>query len=141
MRLEEFQAWYDDLLESARSLPKKRCGYEDLVDEGPASAWATQAGAALASVFPEGHSVRRDWAWVLDDPKARFIPEVFDALVGVFQGAANLIRNNRLTSLVDAIRIESDSELLDQAVVLVDADHRAAATVIAGGAMEAHLRH
>ncbi len=141
MRQEEFQVWYDDLLERARSVPKVKGSYEDFPAEGPARAWATEAEAALESVFPEGHSARQSWARVLKDPKARHFADVFAALVGVFEGAANLIRTNRLTSLVDAIRIESESELLDQARILVDADHRAAATVIAGGALEAHLRH
>ena len=51
------------------------------------------------------------------------------------------MRDNRLSSFIDAIRIESESELLEQALVLVNADHRAAATVIAGGSLETHLRH
>ncbi len=41
----------------------------------------------------------------------------------------------------DIPRIESESELLDQAMILVEADHRAAAAVIAGGALETHLRY
>lgn len=141
MRREEFQPWYDDLLERARSLPRVQGSYEDFYDEAPARAWATEAEAALEAVFLEGHSARQSWVRVLKDPRSRSIAAVFDALIGVFAGAANLIRNNRLASLVNSIRVESESELLDQAIVLVDAGHRAAAVVIAGGALEVHLRH
>ena len=141
MPREDLQAWYDGLLERARTLPKIKYQLGDYYDERPARAWATEAEAALDAVFPAGHSTRQAWARVIRHHKVWHIADVFDKLLGIFEGATNLIRNNRLASLVDAIRIESESELLDQAHALADAGHRAAATVIAGGALETHLRH
>jgi hypothetical protein len=142
MRREDFQAWYDEIQGRGRSVPKERDAFGIArFKEGAARAWATEAEAALASVFPDGHSVRQAWNRAIENPNARSITNVFDSLFGVFEGAANLIRNDRLGSLIDTIRNESESDLLDQAVVLLMGDHRAAATVIAGGALDSHLKH
>jgi hypothetical protein len=62
-------------------------------------------------------------------------------LLGIFEGAAAVVRDGRLGTIIDSVRLESESELLDQASLLVDNDYPAAATVIAGGALETHLRH
>ena len=62
-------------------------------------------------------------------------------MLGVFQAATKQLREGRLSSLIDGIRAETEDELLDQALVLINANHLAAATVIAGGALETHLRH
>jgi hypothetical protein len=140
MKREEFEVWYEQLLKRARTLPKfgNSGGYPK---EEPARAWATEAESALAAVFPDGHATRDAWTRVIKLPEAQNIAVVVMKLRAVLEGAAALIRDNRLGSLIDAIRIESESELLDQACVLVEANHRAAATVIAGGALETHLRH
>jgi hypothetical protein len=140
MRREEFQLWYDQLLQRGRSLPIGSVP-GITAQEGPARQWATEAESALAAVFPDGHATRQGWARVLKTPRAQDICVVTEALVAIFEAAATLIRDNRLNSLIDAIRIESESELLDQALILANAHHRAAAAVIAGGALETHLRH
>ena len=147
MRREEIQAWFGDLLVCAVSLPTRGGGMRDdysmptLYQEGPARAWSTETETALQAVFPDGHAVRQAWSRVTQDPSARNIADVVEELLGVFEEATTLVRDNRLSSLIDAIRIESESELLDQVLVLANADHRAAATVIAGGALETLLRH
>ena len=61
-------------------------------------------------------------------------------MLGVIQAAWQQLRDNRLSSILDAVRVETEDELLDQALALVSAKQLAAA-VIAGGALEAHLRH
>src|SRR5581483_12415080 len=50
-------------------------------------------------------------------------------------------KDGRIRNLVDAVRIETEDDLLDQAQVLLKGNYVAAAAVIAGGALEAHLRH
>jgi hypothetical protein len=62
-------------------------------------------------------------------------------LLGVVQAATQLLRDNRIGSILDAVRVETEDELLDQALALLNARHIAAAAVIAGGALETHLRH
>ena len=142
MKREDIQAWFESLLARAGALPGNR-GHDGrtLLLEGPAQEWATEAQTALYSVLPESHPVREQWARVLKDPRARFIAEVMEKLLGIFAAADTLIRENRISSLIDGIWIEAESNLLDQATVLVEADYRAAAAVIAGGALETHLRH
>lgn len=142
MTREGFQSWIEQLLERGRSLKSRKHTYGRIYEEGPARAWATEAESALAAVFPDGHPTRLAWARVLTVPKAsQDISMVAEQFQAIFETAATLVRDNKLASLIDAIRIESESDLLDQAMVLADAQHRAAATVIAGGALESHLRH
>jgi hypothetical protein len=141
VKREDIQAWYKQLLEHARSLPFIELSYGERFEEGAARAWATEAQAALEAVFPPSHFARQSWTTVLAHPQAQEIGQVLLKLRGIFEGAAALVRDDRLRSLIDAIRVESESELLDQACVLADNNHRAAATVIAGGALETHLRH
>ncbi len=114
---------------------------EEGYDEKMCQSWAVEAEAALAAVFPETHPVRLAWSRILATPSGRDICFVAGKLTATFAAARNLIRDDRLASLVDMIRVESESELLDQAQVLVEANHHAAAAVIAGGALESHLRH
>lgn len=62
-------------------------------------------------------------------------------LIGIFRGAVNQVRSGHLGSLIDAIRVETESDLLEQAETLLADGYLAAAAVIAGGALETHLRH
>ena len=57
-------------------------------------------------------------------------------LIGVFKGAMNQIRDGRLGTLIETIRAESASELLEQAETLLANGYLAASAVIAGGALE-----
>ena len=100
-------------------------------------AWATEAESALADVFPEAHPVRANWAGILASVAPANISDVYMQLVGVFHAAHRQIAAGRIESLIDRIRVDSEIELLDHAIELADADARAAAMVIAGGA----LRH
>jgi hypothetical protein len=105
-------------------------------------AWMVEAEAAIADVFPPTHAIRTRWA------KAEMSLKPFndgayvvgDVVIGVFQAAANILRSDRLGSLLDVIRVETENDLLDQAESLLKANHKAAAAVIAGGALEVHLR-
>ena len=139
MKREEIKAWFQQLSSESITFPIDHFGRTG--DEGSARAWATEAESALAAVFDESHPTRQSWSRVLKLPSAQDICVVFGKLRGVFEGAASLVLGDRLGSLIDSVRLESESELLDQATVLVDNNYVAAATVIAGGALETHLRH
>jgi len=141
MRREEILSWFDGLVENSKTIPKSRAGYDDYYDEMPGRQWATEAEAALTSVFPERHSVRLAWDRIILTIRRNDFAERLDALIGVFKGAATLIRDGRLGTLIDAIRVETESDLLEQAEILLNANHLAAAAGIAGGALETHLRY
>jgi hypothetical protein len=64
-----------------------------------------------------------------------------DDAIGIFRAATRLLKDGRIGSLLDAVRVETEDELLDQATALLNAGHVIAAAVIAGGALETHLRH
>jgi hypothetical protein len=64
----------------------------------------------------------------------------FFQAIGVIDGALALVRAGRLTTLIDGIRAETVSEVLDQADALLP-KYTVAATVLAGGALETHLLH
>lgn len=132
MKREEIKAWFQQLSSESITFPIDHFGRTG--DEGSARAWATEAESALAAVFDESHPTRQSWSRVLKLPSAQDICVVFGKLRGVFEGAASLVLGDRLGSLIDSVRLESESELLDQATVLVDNNYVAAATVIAGGA-------
>ena len=48
-------------------------------------------------------------------------------MLGVIQAAWQQLRDNRLSSILDAVRVETEDELLDQALALVSAKQLAAA--------------
>ena len=141
MKREDIQSWFEELIKRVASLPRIKSQYGSVCETQAAQEWATEAESALAAVFPESHATRQAWARIHKDPRARSIPEVFERFVGVFRGAYNQVRDNRLASLIDIVRLESEDELLDQAMSLARADYLVAATVIAGGALETHLRY
>ncbi len=101
-----------------------------------------EAEAAVEAVFPPSHAIRRQWVKAETSLKpfddGAYV--VGDAVIGVFEAASTPIQGDRLTSLLDLIRVETEHGLLEQAGVLLNANHLAAATVIAGGALETHIR-
>jgi hypothetical protein len=142
MMREDIKAWYGDVLKEAAMLhfTESRLGGR-YCDNADARKWITLAEAALGAVFPESHAIRTSWARIYQIPKSMHIGEVCDQFIAAFEAAYDQIQNDRLGSLVDIIRQESEDELLDQASTLAKGGYVAAATVIAGGALETHLRH
>jgi hypothetical protein len=146
------QAWLDDLLKRGESVPLFNDFYREQV---AALAWLGEAESAMASVFPIGHPIRVMWQRVVDRAStysfgtgamktqisALYAGEHFNQLLGVVKAGGEVVRSGRLRGLLDGVRAETVSEVLDQAQGLLTAHHTVAATVLAGGALETHLRH
>jgi hypothetical protein len=62
-------------------------------------------------------------------------------MVVLVKMAHRLARDGRLDSMFDVVRAETVTELLDQADNLRKQGYLVAATVVAGGALETHLKH
>ncbi len=109
------------------------------METGGARAWYTETSVDIEAVFPSSHRVHREWAFStlrsLEPSES-----AFRSKVGVIDAALSLLRAGRMGSLVDTIRADTEGELLDQADALLKG-YPIAATVIAGGALETHLRY
>jgi hypothetical protein len=104
--------------------------------------WLCEAHSALEAVLPPSHVCRRDWEKIESNSTNLLTNNVsINLLISVFMIASKLLRQGRLGSLIDAVRAETEDELLDQASELLGANQLVAATVIAGGTLETHLRH
>jgi hypothetical protein len=104
--------------------------------------------AALESVFPPSHTIVRQWEDATSRAR-RFArgprvqtPELWirDELNGIFRTALALLKNGLIRSLADGVRAETVAQCLDQAEALGRAGYAAAAMILAGGALETHLR-
>lgn len=106
-----------------------------------ATNWMVQASALLEVALPAGHAVRRE---VADGLMARSPTELivlrFNRLIGLLAATKSLLENDRLESLADTIRVETESEVLDTAFELLSDGHRVAAAVLGGGSLEVHLK-
>jgi hypothetical protein len=145
IRREDVLPWFEELDMKAKALPTEVLGMTSPIKVHKMrafQAWMSEAEAAIDGVFPPTHAIRTRWA------KAEKQLEPFDdgayvvgeVNIGVFEAALSIIQSDRLGSLLDFVRVETENDLLDQAQSLLEANHRAAAAVIAGGALEVHLR-
>jgi hypothetical protein len=145
IRREDVPAWFEELEKKAHLLPTEVFGYDRSKAHaiGAFQAWMAEAETAIEAVFPPAHAIRSKWtkAENLLKPFNDGTYVVGDAVIGVFQAAVNLIQGDRLTSLLDLIRAETENDILEQSLALLKANHLAAAAVIAGGALDAHLRN
>jgi hypothetical protein len=146
MAVESMKEWFGELSEQVRSL-RLADGNPDAFhyEYDQANEWIGLAETAITSVLPTGHPLLRQWHEILKDPDETWggtsTTESISRLTGVFNAAYRLIRENRLGTIVDGIRAETVSDVLDQAEELVSAKHSVAGTVLAGGALETHLRY
>ena len=128
------------------SFPKTGGAYSyDRYDYAEATTWLADCESALAHVFPFRHPVRKRWdsavAPTVKDSSEAVEPTVIDAARAILESARGQLKAGRLKSLAQGVQAETVGELLDQAEALVAEDYRVAATVIAGGALETHLKH
>jgi hypothetical protein len=146
MRATDCLPWFESIIQRFNSLKRYQCSNYSppayFYDQEDSRAWTAEAEAALASVFPPANPFRQTWARL----EPRMSPNhaygvTLEQLLGVFQAATKQLREGRIGTLIDGIRAETEAELLDQAFILANAGHLAASAVIAGGALETHLRH
>jgi hypothetical protein len=144
IRREDVLPRFEKLDKQIEGILIEKFGYEQITAYGCKSfqAWMAEAATVIGEVFPPVHPIRRMWTEA-EKSLIRYSDGTYivgDPLIGVFHAALQLLREGRLGTLLDIVRIEAESELLDQAQSLLEANHSAAATVIAGGALEVHLR-
>lgn len=144
MKSSDFTTWFEDLEKRFAKLHRTQGDHKDVewFNRIEAEAWTAESASAVASVFPAYHPIRQSWDRLTPD----MIPGKnhggsLEQMFGVFQAAARLLRDNRISGLIDAIRVETEDQLLDQAMSLLGSHYIAAAAVVAGGALETHLRH
>jgi hypothetical protein len=138
----ELLKWFDELVargETFQVVQAEHGGNSRLAVKD-CHAWLSSAESALGSSLPSEHAIKKRWDNLVKSSRAVTVPVVFASFLGVLTAARDLIRDGRLGSLIDRIRSETEGELLDQADALLRS-YRVAAAVIAGGALETHLRH
>lgn len=154
-------AWLKEL--AARKLPRTSSTYERDVggldpygptmqtyteselDDEAAAAWVLELGQAFALCFPPGFDLRRRWESIVKQADGRPFMLSNESVVTAARAAAKtavvLLEGGHLRALADGVRAETVGELLDQAEQLVDDGEPVPAVVLAGGALETHLRH
>jgi len=115
-----------------------------------ACSWQTSAASALTAAFPLGHRVLVEWERASQPKNAKpilnridavaFETSRWNAICGVFASAHDQLREGRVEGLIDSVRADAESEVLEQAQALLEAELFAAAAVLAGGALEVHVR-
>jgi hypothetical protein len=144
VRREDVLPLFEELDARAKALPTESFTYGTMKahEMRAFQAWMAEAEATIDGVFPPTHAIRTRWAKAEKtlQPFSDGAYVVGDVVIGVFEAAANILRSDHLGSLLDVIRGDTENDLLDQAETLLKANLRAAAAVIAGGALEVHLR-
>jgi hypothetical protein len=114
-------------------------------DDADALAFVNAAEQAIKRVFPPGDPIVARWDSIF--AKAGGYAHLLsadgnvDAALAVFWQAKELLDKNRISTLMDGVRAETTSELIDQADTLVAGGYHVAAAVLVGGALETTLRH
>jgi len=146
MKMSDYLPWFKALLGDFQKIAKRQL--ENYIvptfvyDSAGAQGWVAEAGSALTAVFPPSHHCSKEWSRLCPGMQPNNSHGgTLEQLLGVFQAATKQLQEGRLGSLIDGIRAETENELLDQASILLEAKHLAAATVISGGALESHLKH
>lgn len=148
MNAQELIAWFKEIEAKASRVPQNSSSNRRAYTTGEvksynsalATGWIVEASSAISEVYNLNHPLRKQWD-VAAQHKWRFNKSGFEQLVEAFRTATRMVEQGRVQSLADTLRADSESDLLDQATDLNDNGHRAAATVIAGGTLEMHLRH
>ncbi|MBI5487905.1 MAG: hypothetical protein HY905_11280 [Deltaproteobacteria bacterium] len=151
MNREQAIKWFDEVAAKtsiAQHASGRRLAGEAAVltyDDASALEFVNAAEQAIKRVFPPHDPVVQRWDAIFEKSRenARLLSAnlTVDAALALFREAKDLLEKNRIGNLVDGVRAETASELLDQADALLGDGCRAAAAVIAGGALETVLRH
>jgi hypothetical protein len=144
----EILAWLKKLSERGTSLPIDQGNNEYYRDITAATEWLAEVETALHSVFPSGHPILASWQRYLERVRVSSWPDNqphtsrnIDQAVGIVRAAGSVVNDGHLRSVLDGVRADTVFEVLDQATVLLREKYLVAAVVLAGGALETHLRH
>ena len=165
MNKEKTLAWFDAIL--GRTIPTHEeaimawSARPSMFDERPRSrnegrvtdtrydveainAWFTEAHVLLDSVFPPTHAIVHRWKALAGRVAAsphdlKLRPTVAEAR-GILQAARALVDTDHLRTFAREVRGDTIAAVLEQAVVLCGEGRALAAMVLAGGALETHLR-
>src|SRR5438046_885699 len=106
MNVTDYLAWYEVLVQQFGTIIRhQRTNYRIPTywyDQVGAQAWASEAGSALASVFPASHPYRQTW----DRLALRMRPEgihggSLEEMLGVITAATQQLRDKRIGSILD----------------------------------------
>jgi len=146
MTKDELKDWLLEVANRAAKLPTTTpTAYTGEVhyQRSAATAWLAEARTALAAGFRPADAVRLQAESAMKrlekNAGARTLSLAIREVHGALTAALRLIAAGRLDSLIDGVRAETATEVLEQAGVLKRAKHLAAAAVLAGGALETHL--
>jgi len=133
----ELLAWFEEIA-------ARKSNSSDSSSEAGAR-WISDAGSAIAATFPPGHQIHVQWRSAKDAGKREDAPYLayqanMNAHKGVFTSAHDQLRTGRLESFVDSVREATEDDLLEQAQIFLEEHYHLAAAVLAGGALEVHLR-
>ena len=132
-------------MEAKSSIPQHRVGPLSRYNDRSALQFVNAAEQAIKRVFPPHDPVVQRWdaifAKARDNARLLSVDFTVNAALALFREAKDLLEKNRMATLVDGVRAETASELLDQADALLVGGYHAAAAVIAGGALETVLRY
>ncbi len=105
--------------------------------------WHASAAAVVASAVPLHGALAAVWTKAstaqYDNPHGH--RQAVPKMVGVLTAIRAEVAAGRLRTFEQAVQAFTVGEVLDQAEQLLDKGYLAAATVLAGGALETHLRH
>lgn len=141
--IEKIRAEFDEL---SQREPEKWNDGSNLHPD--ASAWLIEALALIEAVFPTTHATTRTMAgaieFVLENESygehMRTHMQRLSVARSTFRAAKTLVDGDRLRGLIDIVKAETETELLGQADDLLDGGSLVGAAVLAGGALETHLR-
>ena len=116
---------------------RKHAKYEDLSDlHGDAYAFVTRLRAALDRFAPGQNAYTKEMAAVERDSP----PERIPVYMGILEALRADIDAGWLEGVAELLHAEAFSDLLDQATELLEKKYKDAAAVIAGSALESHIR-
>jgi hypothetical protein len=136
----ELVQWYKELIEASSKMRTYVGGGGTFYEGTDYHSWLAQACTAIESVFPPDHPVRRNWVQIATGTRVDSSVFHFHKVIGTFRGAFAILEGGKIGSLIDSIRVETENEVLVQAEELLSKNYYAAAAVLAGGALECHLR-
>lgn len=146
MRMTEAEAvaWFEELLKKQQSFTKGgNMGITFYEPHDDVNAWLAEGELALNQTFTATHTLTKRWAASVHQNEAATRSGNVSRASGILRAGRDAIAAGRLASLVESIRAETVGELLEQAELLLH-DPKGGpvpAMVLAGGALETHLRH